>query len=107
MRPLSGLAVTALLLQLAAPAQGASAAGPDQVVEGAKRVGQGVEQTARGVGQAVTEGAREVGQRARAAGRDARPAADRLHDSAKGFGEALWGGLQSAGRALQRLVTGK
>jgi hypothetical protein len=88
-----------------AAAQASKAA--DQVVEGAKKIGKGVEETAKGIGQTVTEGAKEVGQRATAAGKESKPAVDRMHDSAKGFGASLWDGMKSAGRSIQRFFTGK
>jgi hypothetical protein len=30
-----------------------------------------------------------------------------MHDSAKGFGESIWDGMKSAGRAIERFFTGK
>ena len=61
----------------------------------------------RGIGKTVTEGAEEVGRRAQDAGKDTKPAADRMHDSAKGFGESIWAGMKSVGRSLERFFTGK
>jgi hypothetical protein len=101
----------ALASSLLAGLPGAAAAqaskGTDQVVEGAKKIGKGVEETAKGIGKTVTDGAKEVGQRATAAGKESKPAVDRMHDSAKGFGESLWDGMKSAGRSVQRFFTGK
>src|SRR5262245_34779268 len=81
--------------------------GADQVVEGAKKIGKGVEETAKGIGKTVTEGAKDVGHRAGDAGKEAKPAADRMHESAKGFGESIWAGMKSAGRSLERFFIGK
>ncbi len=78
------------------PARSAAAeSGPDQVVDGAKKVGQGVEETAKGIGKTVA-------QRAEAAGKEAESVADRLHDGAKAFGEAIWDAMKALGRAIQR-----
>jgi hypothetical protein len=66
----------------------------------------GAGETAKGIGKTVTEGAKEVGQRASAAGKESKPAIDRMHDSAKGFGESLWAGMKSAGRSVKRFFTG-
>lgn len=74
--------------------------GPDRVVEGAKAIGRGVEETAKGVGQTVTEGARRVGK-------EMGPVADTLHDRAKQFGEAIWDGMKSLGRTLEGVFTGR
>jgi hypothetical protein len=85
--------------------------GPDQVVEGAKEIGRGVEDTAKGIGQTVTEGAKEVGHRAQDAAKqaekDGKPVGDRLHDSAKDFGEAIWDGMKYVGKTLEAFFTGK
>ena len=98
---------TALLAGLPGGAAAQASKSTDQVVEGAKKIGKGVEETAKGIGKTVTEGAKEVGQRATAAGKESKPAVDRMHDSAKGFGESLWDGMKSAGRSIQRFFTGK
>jgi hypothetical protein len=74
--------------------------GPIRVVEGARQVGRGVEETAKGVGRTVTDAA--VGT-ATATKR----AADRVHDGFKAFGEAVWEGMKSAGRAFQSAFTGE
>jgi hypothetical protein len=66
-----------------------------------------VEQTAKGIRKTVSEGAADVGQRAQQVGKDLKPTGDRLHDSAKGFGEALLNGAKSVGRSLERFFTGK
>lgn len=73
--------------------------GPSQVVEGAKKVGRGVEDTAKGIGKTVAERAKE-------AGKEAQPIGDRLHDGAKAFGTAIWDAMKSVGRTLQRVLTG-
>jgi len=79
----------------------------NQVVTGAKKVGEGVEQTAKGIGKTVTEGAKEAGDRLKTAGEDAKPVGDRLHDSAKGFGEALLDGMKYVGRTIHDFFAGK
>ena len=98
--------VTALLASLPGGAAAQASKGADQVVEGAKKIGKGAEETAKGIGKTVTEGAKEVGQRASAAGKESKPAIDRMHDSAKEFGESLWAGMKSAGRSIKRFFTG-
>jgi hypothetical protein len=80
--------------------------GPDQVREGAREMGRGVEETTKGIGKTVTEGAKEVESRAKEAGREAEPAFDRLHDRAKGFGEAIWDAMRAAGRSVRTFFTG-
>lgn len=93
--------VLALGLLAAGPAwPGEAKSGPDQVVDGAKTVGRGVEETAKGVGKTVTEGAKEVG-------RQARPVVDQLHDRAKEIGQTIWEGMKSVGRTLEGAFTGK
>jgi hypothetical protein len=95
-------------LALAGPVAAAQTrSGPDQVVDGAKRAGQGVEETAKGIGQTVTDGARKVGSRAREAGEGGKAVGDNLHDAAKGFGEALWDGMRYVGRTIENFFTGK
>ena len=47
----------------------------------------------------MVEGAKQVG-------RETKPAADKMHDTAKGFGVAIWEGMKSMGRALGRVFTG-
>jgi hypothetical protein len=106
-RALRLVLTTALLAGLPGEADAQASKPTDQVVEGAKKIGKGVEETAKGIGKTVTEGAKEVGQRATAAGKESKPAVDRMHDSAKGFGESLWDGMKSAGRSVQRFFTGK
>lgn len=76
-----------------------SQGGPDQVVDGAKQVGEGAAETAKGVGKTVTDAGKRAGQGAEEAG-------DRLHDGAKGFGEALLGGIKSVGRTIAGFFTG-
>ena len=98
---------TALLAGLPGGAAAQASKSTDQVVEGAKKIGKGVEETAKGIGKTVAEGAKEVGQRATAAGKEAKPAVDKMHDSAKGFGESLWDGMKAAGRSIQRFFTGE
>jgi hypothetical protein len=103
-----GLALGTLLLAGAPAALHAQASrAADEVVQGAKKIGKGVEETAKGIGKTVTEGAKEVGKHAQGAGKEAKPTADRLHDSAKGFGEAIWNGMKSVGRTLERFFAGK
>ena len=90
------IAITLLLLVgLAVPAWTADVKqGTDQVVEGAKKVGQGVEET-------------EAGNRLSKAGEEAKPVGDRLHDSAKSFGQSLWDGMKYAGRTVVNFFTGE
>ena len=95
------LIVTALVLAalpVAALAQASKGAG--EVVEGAKKIGKGVEETAKGIGKTVSEGAKDIGHKAAEAGKETKPAVDKMHDSAKGFGEALLGGIKYAGRTV-------
>ncbi len=73
--------------------------GPNQVLDGAKKVGQGVDETAKGIEKTVAQGAQ-------AAGKEAKTVADRLHDGAKAFGEAIWDAMKAVGRAMQRAFTG-
>ena len=98
---------SSLLAGLPGGAAAQASKGPDQVVEGAKKIGKGVEETAKGIGKTVTEGAKEVGQRVTEAGKESKPTLDRMHDSAKGFGESLWDGVKAAGRSIRRFFTGK
>ena len=62
-----------------------SQGGSDQVSNGAKQTGQGGAETSKSGGK-TGQGAGDVG--------------DRLHDSAKNFGEALLGGIKYAGRTV-------
>lgn len=74
-----------------APAPGAMGdrpKGPGQTAQGAKKIGQGVGETATGIGKTVVEGA------------------DRLHDGAKAFGEAILDAMKSVGRTIQGVFTG-
>lgn len=99
----------AALIMLAGPATARATEtkqGPAQVVEGAKKIGEGVEQTAKGIGTTVTEGAKEADKRLKSAGEQGKPVGDKLHDRAKGFGEALWDGLKYAGRTVYGFFTG-
>ena len=59
--------------------------GSDQVSEGAKQTGQGSGDASKSAGK-TAQSAGDVG--------------DRLHDSAKNFGEALLGGIKYAGRTV-------
>jgi hypothetical protein len=107
----NGCALASVLIALvvaALPAAGGAQAakGANEVVDGAKKIGKGVEETAKGIGKAVSEGAKEVGHRAAAAGKETKPALDRMHDSAKGFGESIWAGMKTAGRSIKRFFTG-
>jgi hypothetical protein len=104
--------LTAVVVALGcALAVGAWAADPkqgtDRVVDGAKKIGQGVEQTAKGIGKTVAEGAKEAGDRLKSAGEQGKPVGDRLHDSARAFGEALWGGVRYVGRTVYDFFAGK
>ena len=100
-RSLVALVVTlALVMAGAAPTVEAQQRGPGQVVEGAKKVGQGIEQAAKGIATTVAEGVKK-------AGAEAKPVGDKLRDRAKDFGEALWGGVKYVGRTVQGFFTGK
>ena len=101
------LVLAALLMAAPVTAVAQASSGADQVVEGAKKVGKGVEETAKGIGKTITEGARDVGRRGKGAAGESKPVGDRLHDSAKNFGEALWDGMKAVGRSVHRFVTGK
>ncbi len=70
-----------------APPAAESETGPGAVVEGARRIGRGVEQAAKGVGRTVSEGA------------------DRIHDGVKAVGLAIWDGMKGVGRAAGRAFT--
>jgi hypothetical protein len=92
-----GLVVLASASLALAPGLGAaqSHSGSDQVSNGAQQTGQGATETARNSGQTGGRsgpGAGDVG--------------DRLHDSAKGFGEAILGGIKYAGRTVIGFFTG-
>jgi hypothetical protein len=85
-----------------APADGPPSSPPDgprQVVDGTQQVGRGVEGTAKGVGRTVTDAAVGTAQATKRA-------VDRVHDGFKAFGEAVWEGMKSAGRAFQSAFTG-
>jgi hypothetical protein len=47
-----------------------------------------------------------VGHRAAEAGKETKPAAEKVGQSAKGFGESIWDGMKSAGRSVKRFFTG-
>ena len=98
----------ALLLLAGAPRLVAAqvSKGTGEVVEGAKKIGKGVEETAKGIGKTVTEGAKEVGHRAAEAGKETKPAAEKVGSSAKGFGQSVWDGLKSVGHSVKRFFTG-
>ena len=66
----------------------AQSQGSDQVSDGAKQTGQG------------TEAGNSAGKSAEKAPQSAGEVGNRLHDSAKGFGEALLGGIKYAGRTV-------
>ena len=97
-----------LLVLVAAPggAMAQASKGTDELVEGAKKIGKGVEETAKGIGKTVTEGAKEVGHRAAEAGKETKPAAEKVGASAKGFGQSVWEGMKSVGRSVKRFFTG-
>ena len=78
---------------------GQSQSGPDQVVDGAKKVGEGAAETAKETGKKVADAGKRAGEKAGDVG-------DRLHDSAKGFGEALYDGMKQVGRTLKNFFTG-
>ena len=59
--------------------------GSDQVSDGTKQTGQGTAETSKRAGNS---------------GQSAGDVGDRLHDSAKNFGEALLGGIKYAGRTV-------
>ena len=104
--------VLALGLLVASPAWTRDTkSGSEQVVEGAREVGRGVEATAKGIGTTVTQGAKEVGSHVQSAAKQAekgaKPVADRLHDGAKGFGEAIWDAMRYVGQTLEAFFTGK
>jgi len=76
-----------------------SQSGPDQVMDGAKQVGEGAAESAKNVGKTVTDAGKRAGQGAEEVG-------DRLHQGAKGFGEALLGGIKYVGRTVVGFFTG-
>jgi hypothetical protein len=91
----AGVAVLASASLALAPgwAGAQSQSGSDQVSNGAKQAGQGDAGTAKNGGKT----ARGAGGRS---GPGAGDVGDRLHDSAKGFGEALLDGIKYAGRKV-------
>ena len=103
---LAPIVTVVCLVTLLAAALAQASKGAGEVVEGAKKIGKGVEETAKGIGKTVSEGAKEVGHRGADAGRETKPAVDKMHDSAKGFGESIWDGMKSAGRSIKRFFTG-
>jgi hypothetical protein len=105
-RSLAPIVTAVCLVTLPAAALAQASKGAGEVVEGAKKIGQGVEETAKGIGKTVSEGAKEVGHRAADASKETKPAVDKGHDSAKGFGESIWAGMKSAGRSIKRFFTG-
>ena len=80
--------------------------GTGEVVEGAKKIGKGVEETAKGVGKTVTEGAKEVGHKAAEAGKETKPAAEKVGSGAKSFGLSVWEGMKSVGHSVKRFFAG-
>jgi len=90
-------AAALLIVSLTAAGWTADSRGRDEMVAGARKIGQGIEQTAKGLGTTVTDGAKQVATQFTGDRRDARSVGDRLHDSAKGFGEALWDGVKFLG----------
>ena len=105
-RALAPIVTAVCLVARPAAALAQASTGAGVVVEGAKKIGKGVEETAKGIGKTVSEGAKEVGHRAADAGKETKPAVDKMHDSAKGFGESIWDGMKSAGRSIKRFFTG-
>jgi len=83
-----------------------SSAGSGQVVDGATQTGRGGEHTAPGVGKTATNGGKPTGQRAERGGQGADAVGKRLHDSAKGFGDALFDGAKFVGRTIVGFFTG-
>ena len=55
----------------------------------------------------MVTGAKEVGQRTRSAGKELDPQGRKLHESAKAFGESIWGSMQAFGRSARKLFTGQ
>jgi hypothetical protein len=100
--------VLAALVLLGGPAgAGAQASqGTGEVVEGAKKIGKGVEEAAKGVGKTVTEGAKEVGHKAAEAGKETKPAAEKVGSTAKSFGKSVWEGMKSVGHSVKKFFTG-
>jgi hypothetical protein len=96
----AGVAVLASVSLALAPgwAGAQSQSGSDQVSNGVK-AGQGGGETAKNGGKTT----RETGSRS---GPGAGDVGDRLHDSAKNFGEALLGGIKFAGRTVIGFFTG-
>jgi hypothetical protein len=64
------------------------ATGPGRVVEGARTIGRGVEETAKGVGKTVVDGA------------------DRVHDGFKAVGTTIWDAVRSVGRTARGIFSG-
>jgi hypothetical protein len=106
--PTLRLVLAAALVLIAAPggADAQVSKGTGEVVDGAKKIGKGVEETAKGVGKAVTEGAKEVGQRASEAGKETKPAAEKVGSTAKSFGQSVWEGMKSVGHSVKNFFTG-
>ena len=105
-RTLALIVTTLVLAALPAAALAQASKGAGEVVDGAKKIGKGVEETAKGIGKTVSEGAKDIGHKAAEAGKETKPAVDKMHDSAKGFGESIWAGMKSAGRSIKRFFTG-
>ena len=100
-------ALAALVLTVVPGGAGAQVSkGTGEVVEGAKKIGKGVEETAKGVGKTVTEGAKEVGHKAAEAGKETKPAAEKVGSTAKSFGESVWEGMKSVGHSVKKFFTG-
>jgi hypothetical protein len=106
-RPTLRLLLASLVL-IAAPggADAQVSKGTGEVVEGAKKIGKGVEEAAKGVGKTVTEGAKEVGHKAAEAGKETKPAAEKVGSTAKSFGESVWEGMKSVGHSVKKFFTG-
>ena len=48
-----------------------------------------------------------IGNRAAEAGKETKPAAEKVGDSAKGFGHSIWEGMKSVGHSVKTFFTGK
>src|SRR5215468_4907876 len=101
------LGLAGLLLIAAPGGAGAQVSkGTGEVIDGAKKIGKGVEEAAKGVGKTVSEGAKEVGHKAAEAGKETKPAAEKVGSTAKSFGESVWEGMKSVGHSVKKFFTG-
>jgi hypothetical protein len=64
-----------------------------QVETGAKKIGEGFEETAKGIGNTVVEGAKAAGEKLKEAGKAAEPSAksawEKVKESAASFGSSV------------------